>query len=131
MRRVGWFLAGATATAVAVWKAPAVRERLLGPDPAVDLPPAPAGQEESAWPPPPPGPAGWSEPDVAEAEPAVIEEDAEEAELDTVDLDDAAGLEAVEPPPDEQADGLRGRIEETRARMRAKAQAEAERTRAN
>ena len=138
MRRIGWFLAGATATAVALWRVPAVRDRLVGPDPVVDLPPA--GDQPPTWPDTAPDDVTWAPParaaDPAEAAtttmPAVDEAPADEGD-DQADAEDTAevDLEPVPPPDDAEADGLRGRIQETRARMREKARSEAERTRSN
>lgn len=133
MRRIGWFLAGATATAVAMWKVPAVRDRLVGPDPAVDLPPA--GERTPSWPEHEPEAASWGPSatattpaeDATASMPVAAEVDGDDDFEDTNELE----LEPVSPPDDEEADGLRGRIEETRARMREKARSEAERTRSS
>ena len=124
MRRIGWVLVGAAAATAAAWKVPAIRERLLGPDPVMDLPAAAGGSPEPVWSDPvEPAVSVAREP---ESEPA-FEPHAFAAEPD---IEDTMQFESVEPPADEEATGLRDRIEETRARMRARAQAEADRTRA-
>lgn len=133
MRRIGWFLAGATATAVTLWKVPAVRNRLVGPDPAVDLPPA--ADPAPGWPGGEPGDVTWA-PQSTPAEPAEAVTAAMPVAADVEpdqDVEDTAEVEseAVGPPDDPEAAGLRGRIEETRARMREKARSEAERTRSS
>ncbi len=132
MRRIGWFLAGATATAVALWKVPAVRDRLVGPDPAVDLPPA--AEWTPSWPEHEPDDGTWEPPatatlaeDATASMPVAAEVEGDDDFEDTTELE----LEPIRAPDDEEADGLRGRIEETRARMREKARSEAERTRSS
>lgn len=120
MRRIGWVLAGAAVAGVAAWKVPAIRERLLGPDPVVDLPAAAGGSPEPVW----SDPIAPVVSVAPEPEPECV------AAAGDADIEDTLEFESVDPPTDEEANGLRGRIEETRARMRAKAQAEADRTRA-
>ncbi len=97
MRKVHWFVAGAAVAAGALAAVPIVRARLRG-DEYDDLPPA-VGLEPDAV------------VDVAAEAPAsgVAEEPLEPV--------------AAAPHTDEQADDLRGQIQETRTRMRSKAKA--------